>query len=68
MQVAVANSRLLQGYSRRADLNARMPGFSVQMGFGLHVGWAIEGAIGEKAWLCGGCPGLTASCDTSCVC
>jgi hypothetical protein len=23
-----------------------MPGFAVQMGFGLHVGWAIEGPIG----------------------
>ena len=23
-----------------------MPGFKVAMGFGLHVGWAIEGAIG----------------------
>jgi hypothetical protein len=27
-------------------LNERMPGFKVQMGFGLHIGWAIEGAIG----------------------
>lgn len=25
-----------------------MPGFQVQMGMGLHVGWAIEGAIGSK--------------------
>jgi hypothetical protein len=24
-----------------------MPGFQVAMGYGLHVGWAIEGAIGE---------------------
>lgn len=24
-----------------------MPGYSVKMGFGLHVGWAIEGAIGS---------------------
>jgi hypothetical protein len=35
-------------YAARADLAARLgPGFRVQMGFGLHVGWAIEGAIGE---------------------
>lgn len=27
-----------------------MPGFKVQMGFGLHIGWAIEGAIGERYW------------------
>lgn len=25
-----------------------MPGYQVKMGFGLHVGWAIEGAIGSK--------------------
>jgi hypothetical protein len=55
LQVAISVSRLLGRYSRRPDLNARMPGFSVQMGFGLHVGWAIEGAIGERAaahWHC----------------
>jgi class 3 adenylate cyclase len=28
-------------------LNERMPNYSVKMGFGLHVGWAIEGAIGS---------------------
>jgi hypothetical protein len=26
-----------------------MPGFRVSMGFGLHVGWAIEGAIGAAS-------------------
>jgi hypothetical protein len=49
LQVAVSVSRVLKAYSNMPDLNARMPGFSVQMGFGLHVGWAIEGAIGELA-------------------
>jgi hypothetical protein len=48
LQVAIRVSRLLGRYARRPDLTARMPGFSVQMGFGLHVGWAIEGAIGEQ--------------------
>lgn len=24
-----------------------MPNYSVKMGFGLHMGWAIEGAIGS---------------------
>jgi len=24
-----------------------MPGFKVNMGFGLHVGWGIEGSIGS---------------------
>ena len=32
----------------REDLNQRMPGYQVAMGFGLHVGWAIEGAIGSE--------------------
>lgn len=25
-----------------------LPNFHVQMGFGLHLGWAIEGAIGSN--------------------
>lgn len=34
-------------YSKNPDLNARMPGYKVKMGFGLHQGWGIEGAIGS---------------------
>jgi class 3 adenylate cyclase len=48
VQAALARSPKLAAYARRADLNARMPGFAVRMGFGLHVGWAIEGAIGSR--------------------
>jgi len=48
IQTALAHSTRLKRYSRREDLNARMPGFQVQMGFGLHVGWAIEGPIGSE--------------------
>ena len=40
--------RRLQQYRKDARLTNRMPGYKVQMGFGLHVGWAIEGAIGSK--------------------
>lgn len=29
-------------------LVSRMPGYSVKMGFGLHLGWAIEGLIGSS--------------------
>ena len=29
-------------------LQNRMPGYRVKIGFGLHVGWAIEGAIGSS--------------------
>lgn len=47
IQSALKRSAKLQEYCQREDLNARLPGFSVKMGFGLHVGWAIEGAIGS---------------------
>lgn len=40
-------SRKMHVYKNHAGLNQRMPNYSVKMGFGLHVGWAIEGAIGS---------------------
>lgn len=39
-------SHILQ-YRNNQALNDRMPGYKVKMGFGLHQGWAIEGAIGS---------------------
>ncbi|OMJ87200.1 hypothetical protein SteCoe_11124 [Stentor coeruleus] len=41
------NPKILK-YRKHEGLNARLPGFSVKMGFGLHQGWAIEGAIGSE--------------------
>lgn len=35
-------------FINKKGLNERMPNYSVKMGFGLHVGWAIEGAIGSE--------------------
>lgn len=35
-------------YNNHPKLNAKMQNYSVKMGFGLHVGWAIEGAIGSS--------------------
>jgi class 3 adenylate cyclase len=35
-------------YREHEELRKHMPGYSVKMGFGLHVGWAIEGAIGSE--------------------
>ena len=29
-------------------LKSHLPNFKVRMGFGLHYGWAIEGAIGSN--------------------
>jgi len=34
-------------YNENAEMNKRVDGFKVKMGFGLHQGWAIEGAIGS---------------------
>eukprot|EP00949_MAST-11_sp_MAST-11-sp1_P004478 g4478.t1 len=38
----------VQMYAKRTTLQERMPGFRIRMGYGLHLGWAIEGAIGSK--------------------
>lgn len=35
-------------YKLHEGLINKLPGYSVKMGFGLHVGWAIEGAIGSS--------------------
>lgn len=35
-------------YSRNEVLRAKIPDYKVRMGFGLHFGWAIEGAIGSE--------------------
>lgn len=34
-------------YNNNPDMQRKIPGFKVKMGFGLHQGWAIEGAIGS---------------------
>ncbi len=43
-----ASSPTTQRHAKQAGLQAKLPGFQVQMGFGLHVGWGIEGAIGSE--------------------
>ena len=37
----------MRKYANHAGLNRRMPNYEVKMGFGLHQGWAIEGALGS---------------------
>mmetsp|Transcript_39516 Transcript_39516/g.113706 ORF Transcript_39516/g.113706 Transcript_39516/m.113706 type:complete len:980 (+) Transcript_39516:112-3051(+) len=44
---AVNKSAVLKDYREHPALLARIPKFRVRMGFGLHYGWAIEGAIGS---------------------
>lgn len=41
-------SARLRAYGKNEALCQRMPNYRVKMGFGLHVGWAIEGAIGSE--------------------
>ena len=45
--VEINTSPNILSYKKHHGLIARMPGFAVKMGFGLHLGWAIEGAIGS---------------------
>ena len=39
-------SHILRRMAMNEALQKRLPGFHTELGFGLHVGWAIEGAIG----------------------
>jgi len=44
---AITISKKLKKYKTHQGLNERLPNFSVKMGFGLHLGWAIEVCIDE---------------------
>ncbi|XP_024382804.1 uncharacterized protein [Physcomitrium patens] len=43
----IETSQTLAEYAMHPAIQKRMPGYKIHMGFGLHVGWAIEGAIGS---------------------
>ena len=43
----IKKSRKLLKYKENKALKERIPNYQIKMGFGLHVGWAIEGAIGS---------------------
>ena len=47
MLAGMRSSRKCDAYRDNEDLNAWMPNYRVSLGFGLHIGWAIEGAIGS---------------------
>ncbi|KAL3129383.1 membrane associated adenylyl cyclase [Cryptosporidium hominis] len=38
----------LKRIAMRSEIQERMPNYRVKLGFGLHYGWAIEGAIGSE--------------------
>ena len=44
----INSDKVLLSYRSNPELKERLPNYSVKMGFGLHVGWAIEGAIGSE--------------------
>lgn len=46
--ISITLSKKLEKYKRHEGLNARIKDYSVRMGFGLHLGWGIEGAIGSS--------------------
>mmetsp|Transcript_13505 Transcript_13505/g.11982 ORF Transcript_13505/g.11982 Transcript_13505/m.11982 type:complete len:99 (+) Transcript_13505:93-389(+) len=35
-------------YREHRGLNKRIPEYAVKLGFGLHIGWSIEGLIGSQ--------------------
>lgn len=43
----VHKSYKLDKYRKNPGLNRRIKNYAVKMGFGLHLGWSIEGAIGS---------------------
>ena len=43
---SLAQNKEVQDYALRDGVQERMPGYRVRLGYGLHYGWAIEGAIG----------------------
>lgn len=47
IMTSITISKKLQKYKDHPGLNERLPDYRVKMGFGLHFGWAIEGAIGS---------------------
>jgi class 3 adenylate cyclase len=41
-------SRALLDFCLLPEVQKAIPGFRISMGFGLHMGWAIEGAVGSN--------------------
>lgn len=46
IQAKINREPKILAYREDKRLLKRMPGYKVKMGFGLHLGWGIEGAIG----------------------
>ena len=48
MNIKINRNPVCLKYRTHAKLNERMNNYAVKMGYGLHIGWAIEGAIGSE--------------------
>ncbi|OMJ84319.1 hypothetical protein SteCoe_14605 [Stentor coeruleus] len=48
IMVKINKDPVVLKYRSNTKLIKRMPGYQVKFGFGLHLGWAIEGAIGSN--------------------
>merc|ERR1719408_829926 len=48
MNQLMKNSPEIQKLSSDERLQRKLPGYMVRMGSGLHLGWAIEGAVGSS--------------------
>merc|ERR1712150_278301 len=48
MHVALKANQSIQELCADERLQKKLPGYSVKMGYGLHLGWAVEGAVGSK--------------------
>lgn len=44
----ITSSTELAEYALHPDISQMFPNFKISLNFGLHVGWAIEGAIGSR--------------------
>lgn len=45
---ALTSDPKIQEVASNPKLQKKLPGYSVRMGYGLHLGWGIEGAIGSS--------------------
>lgn len=45
--IQIKKSHRLNLLKENPLVHERMPDYSVKLGYGLHLGWAIEGAIGS---------------------
>eukprot|EP01083_Nonionella_stella_P147278 464383_1 len=46
--IEIRSNKEIQRYAKIAEIKRILPDWKVSLGFGLHYGWAIEGAIGSK--------------------